>query len=893
MATVRDRVRQRGPSGRGNLPVWEAGEPKAHMARVPQARLRPTLGAMSSRVRVVEVIADALDATGIVVLAAPAGSGKTRAAAQVADVTDRQVIWYRAGAADVDETVFFEHLNVAVAEATGGDLTGDLDADGLLGRCEQLGDRRALLVVDELDVLGASALAAFDEFLLDLPESVAVLLLSRAVPGINISLLEVRGRLTKVTPDVVRFRSWEIDRLFADVYGEKLTPYELAELERRTGGWAAGLQLFHLATSDGGPDRRRDILEAIGGRRGPAWEFLKRNVVESLTPDVRSFLFEVVGFTRLRADLCDELRGRSDSAVLLDELSARQLFVTEAFDGDGFLVHDVLGAHLRGRVVHEYGQADLVRRQEAAAGILEAHDHLSEAFEVYLRAGRWDDAARLLNQRGSEMAARASWLTDEVPDVLAEDPWWLLAVARRYRGAGEFTPAMSTYAKVETNDLSAAAADTARRERLQLVSFTSAGSPAADLWVRALRDVLDGRGVVLDAARPEEAFVGAVAAFLGRRPGANRRLADCDNPALAEGFQLVAAALLTLNQWIDGFDHGQAATQLGKLVDVVTDLWLRNFGLAVLGIVDGDDVPASAWREVDGDSELVDCTSSALLALLAVRSGESPPPHACDGHPALLRWFRLASEVVARAQVDGSSVPSPAAAAPPTGPAVAVRCFGGFELIVAGEVMALDRLRPRAREVLRLLAAHGGRAVHQDLLCAALWPDDADDKARPKLQTAVSAARKLVDAASGGRVTVARVEHSYRLAVDVDVDFDVPRFHDLVQSSDAEALSAALDIAAPPLLPESGSVDWVVEVRSTMCRQRVVAATTLAERRRSDDDVAGAIDALSRGLESDPYEPTLWAALLDACAASGDANLQAYWTALHAERLAELDASPL
>ena len=59
----------------------------------------------------------------------------------------------------------------------------------------------------------------------------------------------VSGELVELDSEALRFRSWEVEELFRVVYGEPLSPEGAAALTRRTGGWAAGLMLFHLATS--------------------------------------------------------------------------------------------------------------------------------------------------------------------------------------------------------------------------------------------------------------------------------------------------------------------------------------------------------------------------------------------------------------------------------------------------------------------------------------------------------------------------------------------------------------------------------------------------------------------------------------------------------------------
>ena len=100
------------------------------------------------------------------------------------------------------------------------------------------------------------------------PAWLAIVVGSRLAPSINLCRLRVAGDLVEIGPDDLRFRAWEVERLFREHYGEPVPPEELAVLARRTEGWAAGLQLFHLATRGKPADERRRILAAVGAGAG-------------------------------------------------------------------------------------------------------------------------------------------------------------------------------------------------------------------------------------------------------------------------------------------------------------------------------------------------------------------------------------------------------------------------------------------------------------------------------------------------------------------------------------------------------------------------------------------------------------------------------------------------
>ena len=107
---------------------------------------------------------------------------------------------------------------------------------------EERPEGTALLVVDDLHALeGTAAEAAFARIVDYAPPWLAILAASRVAPAFNLSRLRVSGELLEIDADDLRFRAWEVERLFRDLYGEPVAPGDLAVLARRTEGWAAGL----------------------------------------------------------------------------------------------------------------------------------------------------------------------------------------------------------------------------------------------------------------------------------------------------------------------------------------------------------------------------------------------------------------------------------------------------------------------------------------------------------------------------------------------------------------------------------------------------------------------------------------------------------------------------
>ncbi len=219
---------------------------------------------------------------------------------------------------------------------------------------------------------------------------------------------------------------------------------------------------------------------------------------------------------------------------------------------------------------------------------------------------------------------------------------------------------------------------------------------------------------------------------------------------------------------------------------------------------------------------------------------------------------------------------------PRRAPSVRVRTLGGFALDVDGRRVLLDGAKPRVRSLLRLLAVHGGVAVHREVIQEALWPEaDAPAGAR-SLHVALSALRRWLDevAAPVGGSLVAREGDAYRLDVPPDA-VDVRRFDRAMTEGRAArargevatgAYALAVELYGGDLLPEEGPADWIVARRDHYREAAVEAAEGLATESMLVADFATAVRACRAGLQLDRYQDPLWRILIEARERAGDAS---------------------
>lgn len=751
----------------------------------------------------------------------PAGSGKTTLLSGVAALSTDPVGWYRAGAEDNDAGALVAHVASALGSALGDAEVAAIGATGthgsvgaLVTALENGSTAPARLVVDDLhELVGTDAETALEQFCRWRPRRIQLLLGSRRPPGINTSRLLVSGDLGQLDAEDLRFRSWEVEELFRSVYAQPLSPEAAAALTRRTGGWAAGLQLFHLATAGVSRRERERAVDELSGRSRLIRSYLTRNVLDGLPSTRRRFLLTTCTLGVLNAALCDQLLDRSDSAGVLQDLEQQQFFTTSADHGTTYRYHQVLQTHLEVLLVDECGTAIAQQLYARSAELLERAGLLAAALRAHARAEDWGAVARLLQQTSSTPSTDDMFWVGHLAGLAHDDPGLVVADARRMLRSGRVQEATDKFRLAESllddPDFQARC----ERERYAAAQWLATApvpdqrQPApADRSVRLSRElrlmtrsVTDprtataalSRGVGLLLAGDQEAAATELRRTEPEATGWERlalglaaQVVDIEeslDPAAAFE-QIVLAADVEGLPWLARLARGGQAAVLLRTeattsrVDSALDLVAScdrqgdPWGACLLALVFGG---ALAQRGVSSVSE----TAARLLRSALRRADElGAPVLAVWAHELLVAAApdRVSAEEVramqGRADRLGVQVPQvrrslrltePSPAAFPdtvsTGRGIRLSCLGRFDLTVDGRAVPWRGLRPRAQCLLMLLALHQGRSRHRETLIADLWPDSTLASGLRSLQVAVSSVRQCL--ASAGLTSDGVIRH--------------------------------------------------------------------------------------------------------------------------------------
>lgn len=340
------------------------------------------------------------DAPRLVLVAAPAGFGKTTLATQwlTAGRPTRTVAWLALDPGDADVRTFLTHLAASIRAAA---PAAGAEALELLLRSAGTTPTGEVLVslVNDLDALDGPAVVALDDyhvaddvevheavaFLLDnLPPQVTVVMTTRSDPPLPLSRMRARGELLEVRAADLRFTADEADAFLNEVMGLQLEPELVRALEARTEGWAAGLQLAALSArsrtddEDGTGDVAGFVREFSGSHRF-VLDYLVEEVLDRQSDEVRSFLLDTSVLDELTGELCDAVTGRHDGRATLESLERAHLFVVPLDDERRwYRYHHLFAEALRARLTaHDPGRVRALH--DAASRWFAAHGLLADA----------------------------------------------------------------------------------------------------------------------------------------------------------------------------------------------------------------------------------------------------------------------------------------------------------------------------------------------------------------------------------------------------------------------------------------------------------------------------------------------------------------------------------
>ncbi len=298
----------------------------------------------------------------LVLVGAPAGSGKTTLVAQwrSSPAERRQFAWISLDPGDNDSARLCGHLVYALARAC-PELNFDDILPALQAKVPDLAGTVLPLLLNELASLAEPVVVVLDDYhvitdpgcndlvaflVLHLPAAVELVMITRADPSMPLARLRAAGDLVEVRERELRLTPAQVAELIKRVAAIELREADLADLMDRTEGWPAGVYLAALALR-GHQSPGRFIRQFTGEARFVA-AFLTEEVLSNQPANIRRFLARTSIMSRFCAPLCYAVTGSSDAAGIIDVLERENLFVVPLDDArQWFRYHHLFAQVLR------------------------------------------------------------------------------------------------------------------------------------------------------------------------------------------------------------------------------------------------------------------------------------------------------------------------------------------------------------------------------------------------------------------------------------------------------------------------------------------------------------------------------------------------------------------
>jgi LuxR family maltose regulon positive regulatory protein len=153
-----------------------------------------------------------------------------------------------------------------------------------------------------------------------------ILIATRSDPPLPLfARLRSQNQMIEVRAADLSFNTQETYDLFNKCLSMNLTAREIHQLETRTEGWIAGLQLAALSLQ--GRENPSGFIEKFKGDNRYIADYLKEEVLNRQPEHMRDFLLQTSILEQLSGPLCDAVTRQKNSRQILNTLEQTNLFL--------------------------------------------------------------------------------------------------------------------------------------------------------------------------------------------------------------------------------------------------------------------------------------------------------------------------------------------------------------------------------------------------------------------------------------------------------------------------------------------------------------------------------------------------------------------------------------
>ncbi|MVX62674.1 hypothetical protein GKZ28_03005 [Clostridium chromiireducens] len=233
-------------------------------------------------------------------------------------------------------------------------------------------------------------------FIRNVPFNTHVIILSRVIPNIGIARLRATDNMLELSQRDISFTVKETKEFFEKVMNVTIAEEILIVLEKRTEGWAAGLQMAALSLKNN--KNENDVIKNFRGDHRYVLEYLMEEVFTLLDKDIQIFLMKTSILVEMNFDLCNKIVDIENSQCILEKLDNENLFMIPLDQNkEWYRYHHLFRDFLRNRRDINI-KDDLVSLYNNAADWYKVNELYSISIDFYLKARNYDKAVSMIEK---------------------------------------------------------------------------------------------------------------------------------------------------------------------------------------------------------------------------------------------------------------------------------------------------------------------------------------------------------------------------------------------------------------------------------------------------------------------------------------------------------------
>ena len=384
----------------------------------------------------------------LTLVSAPAGAGKTTLLAAWSAEGKRPgpVVWLSLDPGDNEPARFWAYALAALCRSGAVPAKSSLRSlapragpqttflPQLVTGLAELSTPVVLILDDVQELTDAGVLQGLAFLLRHAPAQLRLVLATRVDPPLPLQRLRVSGQFAQLREADLAFTTPEVADLLAACDPQpRLSEDDLALLQARTEGWAAGLRLAALSLQNQ-PDPHRFVTEFAGDDQSIA-DYLLGEVLDRQPEELRSFLLRTCIVGELDGDLADALTGGHDGEWTLARLARANTFVQALGSrGRSYRYHQLFAELLRCELRRQ-APGEIAELHRRAAHWYASRGLVIDAIGQTLTAGDEREAADMMVEHGLSLilrgeAATLDQLGGQLPaELVQSDPELALLVA--------------------------------------------------------------------------------------------------------------------------------------------------------------------------------------------------------------------------------------------------------------------------------------------------------------------------------------------------------------------------------------------------------------------------------------------------------------------------------